>query len=134
MAIAKLFALNANAINHAISELKRVLININIGYNQCKFLDRWNFWKWNFHHQLYFRITSYFHTPLLLLLKINSNDYYKLNISFVTMATSSELNALDHSIYSAINSMRGQNKRAGRNSVYKEIIKTIDFERISKNF
>ena len=55
-------------------------------------------------------------------------------MSFVTMATSSELNALNHSIYSAINSMRGQNKRAGRNSVYKEIIKTIDFERISKNF
>ena len=28
------------------------------------------------------------------------------------MATTSELNALDHSIYSAINRIRGQNKRA----------------------
>ena len=50
------------------------------------------------------------------------------------MATSSELNALCHSIYSAINIIRGQNKRADRNSVHKEIIKTINFEKISKNF
>ena len=50
------------------------------------------------------------------------------------MATSSELNALYHSIYSAINIIRGQNKRADRNSVHKEIIKTINFEKISKNF
>ena len=50
------------------------------------------------------------------------------------MATSSELNALHHSIYSAINIIRGQNKRADRNSVHKEIIKTINFEKISKNF
>ena len=49
------------------------------------------------------------------------------------MATSSELNALYHSIYSAINIIRGQNKRADRNSVHKEIIKTTDFEKISKN-
>ena len=50
------------------------------------------------------------------------------------MTTTSKLNALDHSIYSAINSIRGQNKRADRNSVHKEIIKTIDFEKISKSF
>ena len=74
------------------------------------------------------------HTPLLLLLKINSNGYYKLNISFVTMTTRSELNALDHCIYSAINRIRGQNKRADRNSVHKEIIKTINVEKISKSF
>ena len=49
------------------------------------------------------------------------------------MTTTSELNALDHRIYSAINRIRGQNKRADRNSVHKEIIKTIDFEKISKN-
>ena len=39
------------------------------------------------------------------------------------MTTTSELNALDHSIYSAINRIRSQNKRADRNSVHKEIIK-----------
>ena len=49
------------------------------------------------------------------------------------MTTTSELNALDHSIYSAINRIRGQNKRADLNSVHKEIIKTITFEKISKN-
>ena len=70
----------------------------------------------------------------MLLLKINSNGYYKFNIGFLTMTTTSKLNALDHSIYSAINSIRGQNKRADRNSVHKEIIKTIDFEKISKSF
>ena len=42
------------------------------------------------------------------------------------MTTASELNALDHSIYC-------QNKRADRNSVHKEIVTTIDFEKISKN-
>ena len=47
------------------------------------------------------------------------------------MTTTSELNALDHCIYSAINRIRGQNNR---NSVHKEIIKTIDFEKISKSF
>ena len=70
----------------------------------------------------------------MLLLKINSNGYYKLNISFVTMTTTSELNALDHCIYSAINRIIGQNRRADRNSVHKDIIKTIDFEKISKSF
>ena len=50
------------------------------------------------------------------------------------MITTSELNALDHSIYSAINRIRGQNKRANRNSVHKEIIKKTDFEKIDKNF
>ena len=50
------------------------------------------------------------------------------------MTTTSELNALDHCIYSAINRIRNQNKRADRNSVHKEIIKTIDFEKISKSF
>ena len=49
------------------------------------------------------------------------------------MTTTSVLNALDHSIYLAINRIRGQNKRADRNSVHKEIIKTIDFEKISKS-
>ena len=49
------------------------------------------------------------------------------------MTTTSELNALDHCIYSAINRIRGQNKRADRNGVHKEI-KTIDFEKISKSF
>ena len=46
------------------------------------------------------------------------------------MTTTSELNALDHSIYSAINRIRGQNKAADSNSVLKKIIKTIDFEKI----
>ena len=41
---------------------------------------------------------------------------------------------LDQSIYSAINKIRGQNKRADRNSVHKEIIKTIDFGKISQDF
>ena len=50
------------------------------------------------------------------------------------MTTTSELNALDHCIYSVIDKIRGQNKRADRNSVHKEIIKTIDFEKISKSF
>ena len=50
------------------------------------------------------------------------------------MTTTSELNALDHSIYSAIKRIRGQNKPADLNSVHKEIIKTIDFEKIGKNF
>ena len=50
------------------------------------------------------------------------------------MTTTSELNALYHCIYSVINRIRGQNKRTDRNSVYKEIIKTIDFEKISKSF
>ena len=53
------------------------------------------------------------------------------------MTTTSELNALDHCIhciYSAIDRIRGQNKRADRNSVHKEILKTIDFEKISKIF
>ena len=50
------------------------------------------------------------------------------------MTTTSELNALDHRIYLAINRIRGQNKRTDRNSVHKEIIKTIDFVKISKNF
>ena len=50
------------------------------------------------------------------------------------MATTSELNALDHCIYSVIDRIRGQNKRADRKSVHKEIIKTIDFEKISKSF
>ena len=50
------------------------------------------------------------------------------------MVTTSELNALDHSIYSAINRIRGQNNRANRNSVHKEIIKKTDFEKIDKNF
>ena len=45
------------------------------------------------------------------------------------MTTTSELNALDHSIYSAINRIRGQNKAADSNSVLKKIIKTIDFEK-----
>ena len=48
------------------------------------------------------------------------------------MTTTSELNALDHCIhciYSAIDRIRGQNKRADRNSVHKEILKTIDFEK-----
>ena len=66
----------------------------------------------------------------MLLLKINSNGYCKFNISFVTMTTTSELNALDHSIFSAINRIRGQNKRADRNNVHKEIIKA----KISKSF
>ena len=43
-------------------------------------------------------LTSYFHTPLLLVLKINSNDYHKLNISFVTTATITELNILEAKI------------------------------------
>ena len=38
------------------------------------------------------------------------------------MTTTSELNALDHSIDSAINRIRDQNKRADRNRVHKEII------------
>ena len=69
-----------------------------------------------------------FSYALLLLLKTNSHEHYKLNISFVTniLATTSELNALDHSIYSAINRIRGHNKRADRNKVHKEIIKTTD--------
>ena len=50
------------------------------------------------------------------------------------MTTTSELNALDHCIYSVIDRIRSQNKRADRNSVHKEIIKTIDFEKISKSF
>ena len=50
------------------------------------------------------------------------------------MTTTSELNALDHCIYSVIDRIRGQNKRADRNSVHKEIIKTTDFEKISKSF
>ena len=50
------------------------------------------------------------------------------------MTTTSELNALDHRIYLAINRIRGQNKRTDRNSVHKEIIKTIYFVKISKNF
>ena len=50
------------------------------------------------------------------------------------MTTTSGLNALDHSIYQAMNRIRGQNKRADRNGVHKEIIKTTDFEKISKNF
>ena len=50
------------------------------------------------------------------------------------MTTTSELNALDHCIYSVIDRIRGQNKRVDRNSVHKEIIKTIDFEKISKSF
>ena len=50
------------------------------------------------------------------------------------MTTTSELNALDHCIYTVINRIRGQNKRTDRNSVHKEITKTIDFEKISKSF
>ena len=50
------------------------------------------------------------------------------------MTTTSELNALDHHIYLAINRIKGQNKRTDRNSVQKEILKTIDFEKISKSF
>ena len=50
------------------------------------------------------------------------------------MTTTSELNALDHCIYSVIARIRGKNKRVHRNSVHKEIIKTIDFEKISKSF
>ena len=50
------------------------------------------------------------------------------------MKTTSELNTLDHCIYSVINRIRGQNKHADHNSVHKEIIKTIDFEKISKSF
>ena len=50
------------------------------------------------------------------------------------MTTTSVLNALDHSIYLAINRVKGQSKRADRNSVHKEIIKIIDFEKISKIF
>ena len=50
------------------------------------------------------------------------------------MAITSELKALDHSIYSAINRMGGQNKGADRNIVQKEFIKSTDFEKISKNF
>ena len=50
------------------------------------------------------------------------------------MTSTSELNALDHSIYSAIKRIRGQNKLPDFNSVHKEIIKTIDFEKICKNF
>ena len=49
------------------------------------------------------------------------------------MTSTSELNALDHSIYSAIKRIRGQNKLPDFNSVHKEIIKTIDFEKIGKN-
>ena len=49
------------------------------------------------------------------------------------MTTTSESNAIFHSIYLDINRIRGQNKCADPNSVYKEIIKTIDFEKISKN-
>ena len=33
----------------------------------------------------------------------NLKDYYKFNISFSVITTTSKLNALDHSIYSAIN-------------------------------
>ena len=50
------------------------------------------------------------------------------------MITTSELNALDHSIYSAINRIRGHNKRADRNSVHKEILKQLILKNISKNF
>ena len=50
------------------------------------------------------------------------------------MTTTSELNALDHSIYSAINRIRGQNERADHNNVYKEIIRTVGFQKISKIF
>ena len=50
------------------------------------------------------------------------------------MTTTSVLNALDHSIYLAINRVKGQSKRADRNSVHKEIIKIIYFEKISKIF
>ena len=50
------------------------------------------------------------------------------------MITTSELNALDHSIYSAINRIRGHNKRADRNSVHKEILKQLILKKISKNF
>ena len=46
------------------------------------------------------------------------------------MTTTSALNALDHTI----NRIRGQNKCAYRISVHKEIIKTTDFEKISKSF
>ena len=43
------------------------------------------------------------------------------------MTATSELNTLDHSTYSAMNRIRGQNKRVDRNSVHKENIKIIDF-------
>ena len=45
------------------------------------------------------------------------------------MAITSELNALDYSIFLAINRIKGQNKGADCKGVHKEIIKTIDFEK-----
>ena len=49
------------------------------------------------------------------------------------MAITSELSALDYSIFLAINRIKGQNKRADCKGVHKEIIKTIDFEKKSKH-
>lgn len=45
------------------------------------------------------------------------------------MAVTSELNALDYSIFLAINRIKGQNKGADCKGVHKETIKTIDFEK-----
>ena len=56
----------------------------------------------------------YFHTALLLLLVQHQFCY--------------------HDNYIRINRITGQNQRADRNSLHKEIIKTIDFEKISKSF
>ena len=50
------------------------------------------------------------------------------------MTTTSELKCVDHSIYSGTNRIRGKNERTDRNSVHKEIIKTSDFEKITKTF
>ena len=49
------------------------------------------------------------------------------------MAITSELNALDYSIFLAINRIKSQNKRPDCKGVHKEIIKTIDFEKKSKH-
>ena len=68
----------------------------------------------------------------MLLLKINSNSYYKLNISFATMTTTSELNGLDHSIYSSINRIRGRISVQIVTALTKKIIKSTEFEKISK--
>ena len=50
------------------------------------------------------------------------------------MATELEINHLDQKIYSAIKQIREQKTRADINSIYKEIVKVIDFRSISKEF
>ena len=76
----------------------------------------------------------YFHTPLLLLLVQHQFCYHDNYIRIKCIVYIVYIYCIDHCIYSAINRIRGQNKRADRNSVHKEIIKTTDFEKISKSF